>query len=359
MKDTESLPELFFFYDPQMRKMIYTSQPWENFFDQSPEVKENLPLFNQEAGSGEITDHWQKCLQLKEKQTHHFEYTTNTGQNKKGVYSFLVRGTRIEQVPGEPVWLAGEIKKQDQESAAKTIDKNEDPYRQAYQEFIDIASHDLDAPLRKLGVLVDSALQKMQKQDPAEELQATIYRIHRCLDDMRSLVDDLGVLSRMELEKGQNTTFDLGQLIEETESELDPVIREKKARIQIELMPAIRANRSQIYILIRCLLENALRFSRKDQTPVITIRPRTGETVEGAKFTGVEINDNGIGFEAGEAERIFRPFVRLHGKSAFPGNGIGLALCKKIVDNHRGNIYAEINEDQGARFIFTIPQTTE
>jgi signal transduction histidine kinase len=119
--------------------------------------------------------------------------------------------------------------------------------------------------------------------------------------------------------------------------------------------------------LFRNLLENAIRFSKKDNPPDIQVSAQavTGKEKNSyglqkdTNYFKITCSDNGIGFRQEYAEKIFRPFVRLHGKSEFPGNGIGLALVRSIVDNHRGIIYAESAENEGARFILLLPQTID
>ena len=118
-------------------------------------------------------------------------------------------------------------------------------------------------------------------------------------------------------------------------------------------------------MLFRQLFDNALRFRKKDQAPRVEVvaarlgpEEKTALGVQGVKeWWQFTVSDNGIGFTQEDAEKIFKPFVQLHGKSAFQGNGIGLALCRRIIDNHEGIIFAKSTQDAGTRIIFILPQT--
>ena len=126
-----------------------------------------------------------------------------------------------------------------------------------------------------------------------------------------------------------------------------------------------KGDAEQYCCLFKNLLENAIKFSKKDSVPNIQIRSSVVSPEEKDQFNlegdrlyyKIEITDNGIGFKKDYTEKIFRPFVRLHGKSQFPGNGMGLAICKKIMNVHHGIIYAESLENEGARFTLVLPET--
>lgn len=232
-------------------------------------------------------------------------------------------------------------------------------YKQEYAEFIETAAHDLDAPLRKLSVLVEKVTAECES-GRQENARAYVPRINRCLSDMRSLVDDLALLSRVGLGAGDFTEFDLETVVREALQEIDLPAEDKKTGITISSLPVIKGDRVQYRQLFKNLLQNAVTFGKKDISPVITIQSEAITNEEwqrgGGDYCKISITDNGIGFKQEYAEKIFRPFVRLHGKSAYGGNGIGLALCRKIIENHQGIIYADGNENTGARFVLIIPQ---
>jgi signal transduction histidine kinase len=155
----------------------------------------------------------------------------------------------------------------------------------------------------------------------------------------------------------------MGQVTKKLLNESDAVIKEKKAVITLSGLPSIEADKGQCRQLLKSILDNALLFSKKDTPPVIDISSFELDNEEKNRldldpdktYYKTVVSDNGIGFSPEDAGNIFNPFVRLHGKS-FPGNGLGLAIAKRIVDNHRGIIYAEAEENIGARFIFILPE---
>lgn len=229
-----------------------------------------------------------------------------------------------------------------------------------------MAAHDLDAPLRKLGVLIEKVAAECQ-QERRDNVEAYMKRINRCLGDMRSLIDSLTILSRAGIGPGTITEFGLDTVVQEAWRELQPAADDKEAQLTVEPLPVVKADRIQYRQLFKHLLQNAIIFGKKEVVPQITVKAEmlTGaekenwlEGREGSDHYKITVEDNGIGFRPEYAERIFRPFVRLHGKSEYEGNGIGLALCRKIAENHRGVIYAEGQEDAGARFVLIISQTS-
>jgi signal transduction histidine kinase len=245
-------------------------------------------------------------------------------------------------------------------------DNNEEQYKKEYAEFIDLAAHDLDAPLRKLGVLIERLTQKLGP-DQSKEVGDYVQRINGQLAGMRSMIDGLTNLSHVNTGLGTTGTCPIEPVIEEAWWELKQQVNEAEATIHTSgaALPELECDREQYKQLFHELFSNSLRFRKKDETPRIEIYASPLSPEEKKAF-GLEpskpyfqltVADNGIGFRQEDAEKVFKPFVQLHGKSAFPGNGIGLAICKRIIDNHRGIIFARSAEDAGARFIFILPQT--
>lgn len=239
-----------------------------------------------------------------------------------------------------------------------------DVYKKEYTEFINLATHDLDAPLRKLSTLVSMLTNKLKPGLQDTDALRYIERIESSVADMRSLIDDMAMLSRIISEGEDAVQCDLDDVVQEIISGFSHMIKQKKAKITISDLPKIECIPDQIRQLFKSLIENALKFSKEGDVSEIHIKACRCTDEEKEQFHlpddlyyKIEIVDSGIGFRPESAERIFRPFERLHGKSQFGGNGIGLAACKKIVDNHEGIIYAEGNENAGARFTLILPQT--
>lgn len=231
-----------------------------------------------------------------------------------------------------------------------------------FTEFMDLAVHDLDAPLRKLTVLVGMLTTKVAGNN---DVQSYIERIEHCVVDMRSLIDDLSAFGKINADDIKFVSCAVNEVVQLALQDMPPVIKEKQAVISIVSLPVIDADLNQLVRLFEILIENAITFSKTGTVPevqilssVLTIDEKDHLNLEhGRVYHKIEINDNGIGFNNEYAEKIFKPFTRLHGKSQFPGNGIGLAICKKIVDNHDGIIYAEGRENEGAKFILILPES--
>ncbi|MBC7947243.1 MAG: hypothetical protein H7Y42_05135 [Chitinophagaceae bacterium] len=251
----------------------------------------------------------------------------------------------------------------DASSPAEQLSNTLDAYNREHIEFINLATHDLDAPLRKLSTLVDMLSRKLTLSLEDKEVARYIERIGSCLGDMRLLIDDLSMLSKVISDKEDYADSDTKTIIEEVVADFQPQLKEKQIQIVVEKMPTLLARPRQLYRLFRCIIENAIKFRRADTEPVITIRsiPTTPEERQRLKLASdreyhkIEICDNGIGFDQINAEKIFKPFQRLHGKSQFTGNGIGLAVCRKVTENHGGIIYAEGKENSGACFVLLLP----
>ena len=238
----------------------------------------------------------------------------------------------------------------------------ENPFEKEYSDFVDLAVHDLDAPLRKLSLLVGMLTNKVSAD---KEQQLYVERIGSCIDDMRSLIDDLYVLGKLNAVKPEFKSCNIDTIVQEALQELPVAVKEKKAVITTLSLPVIEADPKMLDLLFKNLLENAIKFSKKDQAPGVQIDSTTLSAEEKNEldlkdnllYYKIEITDNGVGFKNENAKKIFHPFVRLHGKSQFAGNGIGLAICSKIADIHHGTIYAEGRENAGARFILILPES--
>lgn len=394
-KMTDSFSSLVFFYDPSQKKIVFSNMPVENFFGTVMTLDEDLPFSNiVEAKDARIIySEWEACLQLKEKQTHQFWFHKKLPDGAGVIFHFHALGVKMspdshrgevnpdsyrdrdaacilftaEKSPeGEnAVWMA------EFERLQKLLDR----YKEEYAEFIDIAAHNLDAPLRKLSVLIERLTNPDSHRDRASDnnmishtdshREGYITRIRTALDDMRSLIDSLATLSRVTTASLKVDHAPLETIVEHEWRELKMMTKDKFAILTTSSLPVIEGDPLQYRHLFRELLENAMRFGRKDRRLEINISasPISGKEKmafglpAGTEYFKIVCKDNGIGFRQEYAEKIFRPFVRLHGKSEFPGNGIGLALCRSIVDNHRGVIYAESEENEGARFTILLPQT--
>jgi len=227
------------------------------------------------------------------------------------------------------------------------------------QQYASVASHDLKEPLRKIQIYSD----KVRRAYLAGNVEADEYmqKIISSSQRMSRLINDLLNYSRLSGE-GLYKCTDINIILQELLADLEILIAEKNATIHIGKFPEMEVIPGQIHQLFQNILSNALKFSKKDVPPVITINvSRTAEQkLEGAEdengnFCRIVVSDNGIGFNEIYKEKIFNMFQRLHSKETFEGTGIGLAIVKKIVEKHNGIITVSSREGEGTTFILVLP----
>jgi signal transduction histidine kinase len=228
--------------------------------------------------------------------------------------------------------------------------------------FTYVSSHDLQEPLRKIQTFVTIILEK-EEQNLSENGKYNFQRMQLAAGRMQQLIDDLLAFSRINTTELKFEKTDLHIIIEEVKAELKDTIQEKHATIEaIELCPA-NIIPFQFRQLMYNLISNALKFSNPDIRSHIVIRSRIvkGSELNNEKFSPeknychITVKDNGIGFESHFSERIFGVFQKLHSKEVYGGTGIGLAIVKKIVENHNGIITATSELNKGATFDIYIP----
>lgn len=245
----------------------------------------------------------------------------------------------------------------------KLFDSSEalDRCKKENEEFILIASHDLQAPLRKLSTFVERLIHKSSETLGSDAL-LYIEKIQSTLATMRSLIDDLSALSEISEADFHFVQCDL-------KAALDGVIQnlpfqENGIDFMVSPLAAIEADPARIQQVFKHLIDNAIKFKNTNEAVQITIRGENVNTEEKMLFNlppdkvfyKIQFTDNGIGFSQENANKIFNPFQRLHGKAAYGGNGLGLAICKKIIETHLGLIYATGKENEGAQFVLILPE---
>lgn len=229
------------------------------------------------------------------------------------------------------------------------------------EEFVFVASHDLKEPIRKILTFSD-LINATDGRFLSEKGRSYFERMTNAARRMQTMIEDLLSLSII----SQNDLFEhysLQALVSEVVQDLDLKIKEQNASVVCESLPSVNINPKQFRQLFLNLMANSLKFCRQDQPPVITIRSAPLSLAEIEQLSLVRDNsylkiifsDNGIGFENTYADKIFQMFQRLHGKVDYEGTGIGLALCKKVVENHRGKIIADGKPGEGATFTIVIP----
>lgn len=230
------------------------------------------------------------------------------------------------------------------------------------EEFAYAASHDLQEPLRKIITFSERLRTKCSTGIGVEGI-AYLDRIVASTENMRLLIDNLLEFSRITRSSYAYQSVDLNNIIDDVLEELELKAKETNAAIKVSRLPSLQAVPSEMKQLFTNLVSNALKFRKPDAPPAIEIASSAVTKSEmeklhlpsGKDFVRITVRDYGIGFEDAYATQIFQIFQRLHGKSEYPGSGIGLAICKKIVDNHSGLLYAEGNPGTGAHFHVVLP----
>lgn len=227
------------------------------------------------------------------------------------------------------------------------------------EQFAYVASHDLQEPLRKIQTF--SELSEKNIQYP-EILKRYLQKINSSARRMSELIRAVLNYSRLSISEKDFTTVDLNAILANIKTDLELLIDEKKATITATQLPAIWANPLQIHQLFLNLISNSLKFSESSPQVHITAKTVTNGEVkqsfmpkQDGNYLELTFMDNGIGFEPQYAEQIFGIFQRLHSQSDYAGTGIGLALCKKIVENHRGLIAVESEPNKGTSFYIYFP----
>jgi PAS domain S-box-containing protein len=228
--------------------------------------------------------------------------------------------------------------------AAKLEQSNRD-----LQEFAYIASHDLQEPVRKVLAFGDRLASKYGDvlddtgRDYLKRMQGASLR-------MQALINDLLAFSRVSTRAETFNKVDMNSLIQDVISDLEDQIERTRGRLEISDLPKIEADPIQIHQLLQNLINNGLKFHQEGIHPLIQVSAKkSGNTCQ------ICVKDNGVGFEMQYLDRIFKPFQRLHSRYEYEGSGMGLAICRRIVERHSGEITATSAPGEGSTFIITLP----
>jgi len=239
---------------------------------------------------------------------------------------------------------------------------------QDLEQFAYVASHDLQEPLRKITSFGDM-LMALHAPQLTEQAADMITRMQRSADRMRLLVQDLLTYARLSDRRNAFGDVDLNQLLLSVSDDLDVPIQERGATILLNSLPTVRGNATLLRQLFQNLISNGIKFQPDSAgsggLPRVIVRGRRATKQElpaslaashpDQQYARIEVADNGIGFNERYLDRIFTIFQRLHGRTEFTGTGMGLAICKKVVDLHGGSITAQSQEGAGATFIVCLP----
>ncbi|MCS7305054.1 MAG: PAS domain S-box protein [Thermoguttaceae bacterium] len=230
------------------------------------------------------------------------------------------------------------------------------------EQFAYIASHDLQEPLRKIRTFGERLQMKCGEQ--LDEVgKECLARMQDAAQRMQRLIDGLLTLSRVTTQAQEFVPVNLEEVVREVVRDLEAQIEKVQGRVEIGHLPTIQADPLQMRQLFQNLIGNALKFHRPDVPPLVRVwgrylRDRTQRATgqpETEEFCRIVVEDNGIGFEEKYADRIFQMFQRLHPRDVYEGTGVGLAICRKIVQRHGGTITAQSTPGKGSTFICLLP----
>lgn len=278
------------------------------------------------------------------------EYLTGTAED-------VTKERKLQQ---ELEWLVGERTEKLSQANSDLQKSNAELEQFAY-----IASHDLQEPLRKISIFVNMLGTHLIQKD--EKTLHYIERINSSAERMSNLVTDILGFSRLSHTEQFFEPVDLELVLEEILADFEIIVEQKRAKIESRGLPVIEAVPIQIEQLLGNIISNSLKYVAKDVAPEISIVAKLMDAAEKAnrnlsvhrQYYKITFQDNGIGFLPEYSEQIFHIFQRLHGKSDFEGTGIGLAMCRKIVQNHQGIIEARSESGKGAVFTVILPENQQ
>jgi PAS domain S-box-containing protein len=269
---------------------------------------------------------------------------------------------------GKPVRVLGSMmditERKQAEERLKVFTAKLERSNRELQDFASVASHDLQEPLRKIQAFGDRL--KLKCTDAlGDEGHDYLRRMQSAAGRMQTLINDLLMFSRVESKAQPFVEVDLNLVVQEVIADLEVQIERVGAVIHVGHLPTIDADPLQMRQLIQNLIGNSLKYRRPGTRPVVKVRADTCEDGDRRRQEGgiahcglhcrILVEDDGIGFDEKYLDRVFTVFQRLHGRTEYEGTGIGLAVCRKIVERHGGSITARSTPGQGATFIVTLP----
>ena len=225
------------------------------------------------------------------------------------------------------------------------------------QSFAYIVSHDLQEPLRKISAFGD--LLKDEYADKLGEGNDYVNRMQKAAKRMSTLINDVLALSRVTSQAKPFEKVDLNEVVAGVVEDLDIVVSETGAKITVGRLPTISADSLQMRQVFQNLISNAIKFHKDNVPPIISIKSKMSQQADYNGFHEITVKDNGIGFDNKYADKVFAMFQRLGGRNEYKGNGIGLAITRKIISRHAGIIKASSRPGKGATFIILLPVDNE
>lgn len=293
--------------------------------------------------------------------TQQFRWVSKLGRAIWVEANFVV----IKDYEGRSVGMRGVTiditERQEAEEKLKIYNEKLQQSNRELQDFAYVASHDLQEPLRKVQAFADRLGSKYADALTGSGLDY-LERMRSAANRMQTLIQDLLTFSRVTTKAQPFLPVNLETVTQEVLSDLEISIEQAGAKIEINNLPEVDADPTQMRQLMQNLVSNALKFRRKDVAPIIkisaqSVKSRSNGNGNGSngKLCQLMVEDNGIGFDEKYLDRIFTVFQRLHGRTQYEGSGVGLAVCRKIAERHHGSITAKSSPDKGTTFIVTLP----
>jgi PAS domain S-box-containing protein len=355
---TEALPQLIWTANTDGYCDFFNRQ-WYDYTGSTPDESygSGWVQYIHPTHRDELYRKWQHSLRTGEQVVAEFELKA-----KDGAYQwFYVLGKPIIDKSGKIVRWVGALTNIEGQKAVEgrlehlVTERTKELQRsnEDLQQFAHVASHDLKEPVRKIRLFTGRLIQEWANELP-QKAKEYLSKIESAAERMHSMIE--GVLSYSSFNATEQTweAINLNQVMHSVEVDLEVLIAQKSATIKYSGLPSINGSPVLIYQLFYNLVNNSLKFSRADEAPVIVVE--SALTInESEEFLKITVSDNGIGFAPSDAEKIFQTFSRLHPKDKYEGTGLGLALCKHIMERSGGLIYAEGHEGRGAAISMLFP----
>lgn len=248
--------------------------------------------------------------------------------------------------------LIGYAKILTDETARKQLQDSLTESNTALEQFAYVASHDLQEPLRTMSLYAELLAQKYEGKLDADADKYLNFIVGASAR-MNDLVRDLLAYARLTTEKERPASIAMDEDLEAALTHLEQSIEESGGTVTHDPLPTVQADRGQMVRLFQNLVSNALKYRKPEEPPKVHISAEQ----QGQEWV-ISIRDNGIGFDQKYANTIFGPFKRLHTAEEYPGTGVGLAICRRIVQSLGGRIWAESRPGEGSTFFFTLPIAT-
>lgn len=352
---TESVPQLICTSETN-GSIDFFNQRWYEFTGSTPELSLGNAwlLYVHPKQRETIRKKWQKSIESGRPVSAEFQL-----RGRNGAYNwFHIMSNPLRDEQGNVYkWVATlsdiEEQKAVEERLEQLVEERTSELRRSNDDllqFAHVASHDLKEPVRKVRTFADRLEQEMEGR-LTEKASLYLEKIYSAVDRMTNMIEGVLRYSTLSNLYDSFADVDLNIVMRNIETDLEVAIQQKGAGITYGNLPVVHGSAVLLYQLFYNLVNNALKFGRTDAAPLISVTSTASD-----KAWKIDISDNGIGFPQNQAELIFHTFTRLNPKDRYEGTGLGLALCKKIVERHGGSITASAAEGKGATFHITLPR---